>query len=93
MLIELSKDVFWDTESEIQTEECNEWIREHVYQYLGMNPNDKGSDVLQPEYDEYKRPYKWVTGADDWELTVIRIYIEDSASWAMKKDKINVIKK
>lgn len=73
MKIEVKEGVFWETESKEQSEEAIQWLQEEVRPNLG-----------EPEFDEFKRPYK--RAFENEALTVVeeQDYIHQSYEWARK---------
>lgn len=87
MRIKLDIGIYWDTTKDIQTEQVNEWISTNILQKLGTDDLTEG--FIKPEFDEYKRPAKWVYKADDFIIEVTREYIAP-LKWAKKCDIIKV---
>lgn len=82
--------IVWDTEAKEQSETALNWMREENLSRLGMS--EKETDMIIPEFDKFRRPYKWVVEHDSCIVEIVREYVElNSPSWAMKKDVITVI--
>lgn len=89
MRIELKEGVFWDTETTQQSDEAKAWLREEVYTKLAHNRNM--TDLVQPVYDDFDRPVRWIIVTSSVSVTVDRNYIKpDSGSWAWDNDMITV---
>ena len=89
MQIELVNGVVFDTESKVQEEGTCAWVRENVLSKLGMSAGEEG--MINPEIDRYKRPYRWHMETETASITISRQYVEEnSPSWAMKQDIIEV---
>ena len=88
MKIELSENIFWDTQLNVQNDDTLNWINENVYNKLGLgDPN-----LLIPEKDKYGRPIKWNYITDKYTIEIVREYIfPNSGKWSKKGDLINVI--
>lgn len=84
MLIKIKDNIIWNTESIVQSEETIDWFKKEVYPLL---------ETVEPVYDIFNRPEKWTVNIDGVTVTQIREYIYDSSSWAMKGDRIIVLKK
>lgn len=92
MKIVIKDNVVWDTDAKEQSEAALAWMREENLSRLGMSQKDV--DMIIPELDKFRRPYKWVIEHDTCVVEVIREYVEPSSpSWAMKRDVITVISK
>lgn len=87
-MIKLSENIYWDETSSLQSEEVTSWLGENVLSKLGVNDEDK--DLIAPELDRYKRPYKWQYNGDGYTIIIEREYIAP-AKWAKKCDTIKVI--
>lgn len=92
MKIKLATGVYWNTNSNEQSEEARAWMRENVINRLGMSPDELG--MILPEMDPHKRPARWAVEFDTFTVTVEREYVEPQGiSWAMKADHISVTSK
>lgn len=90
MRIELSENIFWDTESVIQEEETLNWLNDNVRNKLGLDASDP--NMITPELDDYGRPVRWVYVGDNFTIEIIREYIfPNSGKWAKRSDSINVM--
>lgn len=83
MIIEIKKNIVWDTEVQRQTDETVKWFHETVLPLV---------EICTPEFDEFKRPYMWVVNVDGVVITIKRDYIHKSYSWAMNSDIITIQK-
>jgi hypothetical protein len=81
MIIEVKKDVFWDTEAQVQSDAAREWLNTDIYPQ---------TDNTTPTLDEFKRPVLWVIPTDTCTVNIHRIYTTQSSSWAMDRDTIVV---
>lgn len=90
MEIQIKDGIAWNTEAAEQTEAALNWMREENLSRLGMSEKETG--MITPEFDKFRRPYKWVIEHDTCIVEIVREYVEpNSPSWAMKKDVITVI--
>ena len=93
MQIELNKGIFWDTESQIQSQEAYEWMREQNFARMAMG-RTTDSSMIVPELDINKRPIKWVIEHNTCIVEIVREYVQPiGPSWAMKKDHVTVTPK
>lgn len=81
MKIEVKGNVFWDDELIEQSEEAVVWMAEEAL--------PKRTEIV-PENDFYSRPYKWVIDMNTCFVIIIREYIHQNHSWAMKGEKVLV---
>lgn len=81
MIITIKDGVQWDTESTKQTDAAIQWYRESVQPLI---------NEARAKVDKYGRPYWWEVEVDGVKVTVERIYVSASNSWAMLEDKITV---
>lgn len=87
MIIELSKNIYWNTDSTKQEAETSEWISTNILSKLGVSNSREG--LISPEFDKFSRPYKWIYRTEDYTIEVIREYIHP-LKWAKKCDNIKV---
>lgn len=73
MKIEVKEGVFWDTTKIVQSEEAIQWLQEDV------RPN-----FDEPEYDEFKRPFRRTFENDTLIVVEEQEYIHQSSEWARK---------
>lgn len=93
MQIEVNKGVFWDTETQTQSQEAYAWMRE---QNLARMATSATSDknMIAPELDSNKRPIKWIIEHETCIVEIVREYVQPiGPSWAMKRDRIIVTSK
>ena len=81
MKIEVKGNVFYDDELEVQSDELNQWLNDEVFPLLAET---------SPVIDEFMRPYRWFVDMGTCKVTMEREYVEQSTSWAMKTEKINI---
>ena len=74
MKIEVKEGVFWETVSKEQSEEAIQWLQEEVRPNLG-----------EPEFDEFKRPYKRTFENDTLIVVEEQEYIHQSSEWARRE--------
>lgn len=79
MKIEVTENVFWDDELEVQSEEYNQWFSEEAIPLLAQ---------ATPEIDSFMRPFIWVADFSSFVVTMEREYVDQSTSWAMKTETI-----
>ncbi len=73
MKIEVREGVFWDTTKIAQSEEAIEWLQEDVRPNLG-----------EPEFDEFKRPFRRTFENDTLIVIEEQEYIHQSSEWARR---------
>lgn len=93
MQIEVNKGVFWDTETQTQSQEAYAWMREQNLARMAMSAtSDK--NMIVPELDSNKRPIKWIIEHETCIVEIVREYVQPiGPSWAMKRDRIVVTSK
>ena len=80
MKIEVTKNVFWDTESKTQSEEANKWL---------LSIRQSEATVIYK--DGYSRPYKYVWKLDTCTVTVEKEFVyKNSSDWTLHKNIITV---
>lgn len=91
-MIEVKENIFWNENSEAQSEEATNWLREEILPQMACNPTE--IELTQPIYDKFKRPTQWTIETATCVVVIDRIYInENSPSWALDKDQITVTAK
>lgn len=89
--VEVKPGIIWDNESVIQSEEATKWIQEEVHPRMAMNRREVGNGLVQPVYDDYRRPVLWVIDCENCTVTIEREYVDaNSATWSLKKNTITV---
>ena len=73
MKIEVKQDVFWDTETKIQSEEAITWMQEEVRPNLSL-----------PTLDAHQRPNERTFENTTVKVIEKQIYIAESNDWARK---------
>ncbi len=93
MEIEITPGVIWNNNITIQSEEAISWFRSNVYEKMAHSKS-WSETYIQPEYDNFQRPRRWVFDFDSFKVIVEREYIfSDSPSWAAKGDNVEFSKK
>lgn len=83
MIFEVEKGIYWDTESEIQSESAQSWLFKL-----------RQTEATKLIKDNYGRPCKFI-----WELPECTVIVEkefvykESSDWTLHKDNITVLKK
>lgn len=73
MTIEVTPGVFWDTETQQQSQDAIDWINETV------RPN-----LSEPTLDKYNRPDERYYENDTVIVTQKQVYIKEGHDWARK---------
>ena len=79
MIIQVTPDVFWDTEATEQTEAAIEWLQTEV------RPN-----LSEPTIDAFNRPLERTFSNDVVTVTEKQLYITESYDWARRGVKYTV---